>query len=1047
MLLGAAGGGLCALADLAWALSWSPDWGERARLLLRLLGLLVPLGAALGAAFGAWHAGTQPPVARLARRLREEGPGRERLLRLLGPLPHVLLCSPALVAVGWLLFTGGQTSRLAHRGLWVAGASLALLLGAWLALALGAASLRWAKRGRGVRILLVSASATTFVTATALDRHVLPGLYDYLHALLGAAAWLLAALAVALLSGTRGAGMGARSRRRAILLLVGLAAVLVIDLVTLDRDPNVRVALFDPRTPTARSVMQGLEPLLSATGGGGPDDAAVAAARQARERRRRGIDASGLPSHPGAHLLLVTVDALRADHLGLHGYDRGISPILDALAERSVVFDHAYAQAPHSSYSVCSLMTSEYLHEVVDIGAPLPQPTLAGTLGEADYGTHAFYTRGVFHTEGERLLGYRDDDLGFGTADHRSYDAEERTDVTLALAERIASEGERPTLFWVHYFDVHEPYEDTSLGTAALDRYDGEIRNVDRALGRLLEGMEERLEREIVLIVTADHGEEFRDHGGVYHGSTLYDEQVRVPLLVRAPGFEPRHVEAPVELVDAAPTALGLLGVGVPGTMRGDDLRAMMLGRTREAGPAFAGVGRKRMVVRWPHKLIADLRFGLYQLYDLAADPDERHNLAGQEPALREALTGELYAWIDSLRTAPGDRGEGDPRLAPMARARLGDRSSAPALAALLSDATLTIDQRVEAARLLGGLANPSTADAAFAVSQDAESDPRIAVEATVALGRMSDARAREPLRALLRGNDPDLRARGANALARFEQEDVVPALIEALDGARPLEVRSEAILWLGRRRDPRGVPPLIGALTESRLRRRAAVALGLIGDARAYDPLVSLMDTDRNASIRDNVVRALGQLGGDRALPLLVEVAATEPGLSNTGESLVRLDGIGRGVVGGTDVGPGLGRAAGFGSCEAGATHEAFAYAGRTHCTTSGPRARLPLTVPDVLLGEGDEVIVLLRARRVDADGPVEVRVAIGEGEPTAIPVDGQWTDHRWAASSELLGAPGVHATIEPADEDARLRVDHLLLIPPARGPLAGRPDGETRP
>ena len=142
--------------------------------------------------------------------------------------------------------------------------------------------------------------------------------------------------------------------------------------------------------------------------------------------------------------------------------------------------------------------------------------------------------------------------------------------------ERIKQRGEPPSLLWVHYFDVHEPYQETTFGSGELDRYDSEILHVDRELARLICELEARFEREVVIAITADHGEEFREHGGVYHGSTLYDEQVRVPLVAaRARARARRASRRPSRSIDIAPTLLGAVGVPVPASMRGRDLRAL----------------------------------------------------------------------------------------------------------------------------------------------------------------------------------------------------------------------------------------------------------------------------------------------------------------------------------------------------------------------------------------------------------------------------------------------------------------------------------------
>ena len=251
------------------------------------------------------------------------------------------------------------------------------------------------------------------------------------------------------------------------------------------------------------------------------------------------------------------------------------------------MFERAYAPAPHSSFSLCSLMTSEYLHETLDLGHPAPQATLPRLLAAAGYHTAAFYTQGIFHTAGERLAGYEREAFGFALHDQVTYTAEELTDRALAEIDRVVARGEQSSLLWVHYFDVHEPYRSTHFGSGDMERYDSEILHVDRELERLIRGARERLSRDVIVVIASDHGEEFHEHGGVYHGSTLYEEQVRVPLIVQAKGLAPRRVADAVSTLDITPTLLGLLGLPSEPQMRGRDLRPLALGQPQ---PTAAGI-------------------------------------------------------------------------------------------------------------------------------------------------------------------------------------------------------------------------------------------------------------------------------------------------------------------------------------------------------------------------------------------------------------------------------------------------------------------------
>ena len=146
-----------------------------------------------------------------------------------------------------------------------------------------------------------------------------------------------------------------------------------------------------------------------------------------------------------------------------------------------------------------------------------------------------------------------------------------------------------------------------------------------------------------MIVLAADHGEEFDEHGGRYHGSTLYDEQLRVPLIISIPGIAPHVVDGPVEMLDIAPTLLNLLDIPVPVRMRGTDLGPWLAPPPAPASrlpPAFAEVEDKRMVVAGTDKLLCDLHWGSCAYYDLAADPREQRNLAEARPDRAAALRG-----------------------------------------------------------------------------------------------------------------------------------------------------------------------------------------------------------------------------------------------------------------------------------------------------------------------------------------------------------------------------------------------------------------------
>ncbi len=1030
--VGALAGLATGLADFGahWLFMESAD--DRVTLLARLLCFQPALGAVLGCLAGVW--------LEFVSRLRV---ARTRLTR--ASLGAVLLVVPS-AWVARMLFTGGKMARLPWLPLWIAVAFFMLV-----ALSVGALWLTFwiAERARDApraRFFRTIAAIVLFAFASGkLNQHILPNLYDYLHGVLTAASAGAFAFAFTLVFARR---TRTNSARPAIVLASGpallalLVATAVIGLRALDENQNVRVALLNANMPSSRSLMLGIAPLLPKVD---QQSAELAKLRAAAARRRRAAQAQGgeLPVSEDAHVLLITVDALRADRLGVNGYTRGITPELDALARRGVHFKRAYAQAPHSSYSLCSLMTSEYLHETLELGQPAPSATLPSILAANGYHGAAFYTQGIFHTAGEQLREYHDTAFGFALHEHQDRPAEEMTDRVLREVDRTLARREPSSLFWVHYFDVHEPYEATTLGTSDPDRYDSEIVATDRAIGRLVREVEARLKKPVIVVITADHGEEFHDHGGIYHGSSLYDEQVRVPLILVAPKLTAAPVEAPVEIIDVAPTLLGLLGIEVPQSMRGHDLRALALGREADRGPIFSAVIHKKMVVRWPHKLIADLRFGLFELYDLERDPRERDNRADHDRERLESLRGEVYAWLDSL--AKKDAAAPDARAQALEWGRLGDRRAVQPLAALVLDETAPPASRSEGARLLGKLADPTSIEDLVRAT---ESPQRwVAAESAIALGRMFEPRAAPVLRQLISAEDPGLRSRAAVSLGRLRDRMAVPSLIDALWMAPNTYEREEAVRWLGRLGDPRALDALINLLPEVHVRHLVVIALGELGDPRGYAPLLSVLTHDRNANVRDGVVRGLATLGDPRALDVIEPLATDDPALRHPGEALVRLHALDKQRIGGADlVAKGIAHS-GFGQCRAGPLRHDWDFLHRTVCFTAAQQAsfevRVPREVAEAPLGSE----VLLSIRRSDGVTATALDVSIGTYALPQLNVDGVWNEARWSLSAGALRSDKLRATLRASDPNARFEVDHLLIVPRTAAPAAAeatppRPD-----
>jgi arylsulfatase A-like enzyme/uncharacterized membrane protein YhaH (DUF805 family) len=760
-------------------------------------------------------------------------------------------CATALASViGWSLTAGPRVADASWR-------EAAVLVGAvGLGLACGALA-RWnasrdpqTRPTRGGRWWVVLALALASMVTVVADAFVLPRLYPAFH-LAAASFALVAALASA-------SALSLRTLDRRVSFALALVAVSIViaspvALYALEKAPN---AAFVARTHASwtgklLALVPGREvaPTLEPT---------VELARPVR----RGIDLRG------SDVLLITVDALRADRLGAYGGPAGLTPSLDALAEEGVVFRRAYTPTPHTSYALTSLLTGKFMREVLELpGAPSQHAALPDLLREYGYRTAAFYPPAIFFVDATRFSELSRGGFGFEYRKVMFASAQQRVAQLDGYLEEVAPGY--PVFVWMHLFEPHEPYApppEFARGDGTVERYEGEVAAVDHAIGQLVERFRARRPNGTV-IVTADHGEELGDHGGWYHGTTLYDEQVRIPLIWSSPGVAtPRATDVPVELVDLAPTLLSALGVPRDARMRGDDLGAVLRG-VDDAGPrfAFASVGTRRMTTDGRHKLLCeDARC---VLFDLEQDPRELEDRSAREADVVSTLLGASRAFLASVprneAMAMADDAGWPPALA---RAELGDRGAAEELVPLLGDRRATV--RASAARLLGELAYAPAAPTLARLRED--DDPAVAAEAAIAGLELGDRDAMPTTRdALLR--EPEVARRAALVLAEHDDAagaEVLRAL--AVDEAAEEGARVAALRALARVRDAGAVPTLVTLLADVRLRPEVVATLGAIGGSRAANAIARAFEEERYLAARSAEASALFALRDPRAEPLL---------------------------------------------------------------------------------------------------------------------------------------------------------------------------------
>ena len=400
-----------------------------------------------------------------------------------------------------------------------------------------------------------------------------------------------------------------------------------------------------------------------------------------------GLVACSTGEKPPPNLLLVSIDALRPDRLEAYGYDRPTSPFLAELAARGVVFENAFCNTHGTTQSHTTILSGLYQEQhgvgMASSGSGIAAnriPDAVALLPEI-LREHGYSTIGV--TDRGNAAGSFGFSRGFDRFDDRGGGIVKVARRALRFVEEALPE-KKPIFVFLHTYEVHSPYrpppevramlgvpDDTpeassewllerigdaaSLPPGALDAlsqlYDAEIRHTDDELRALFADLDARgFFENAVVLVTSDHGEEFGEHGGLLHRGLLYDELLRVPLLLEGTGIAPASVEEPVSSIDIAPTLLAAAGVPAPESMEG---RSLLADRRRSV--VVSQYSRERYAIRTAEwKLIREEATGAIELYHPETDPAERENVAERNSEVVATLVAALDRWIvDHQGTAP----------------------------------------------------------------------------------------------------------------------------------------------------------------------------------------------------------------------------------------------------------------------------------------------------------------------------------------------------------------------------------------------------------
>jgi arylsulfatase A-like enzyme len=418
------------------------------------------------------------------------------------------------------------------------------------------------------------------------------------------------------------------------------------------------------------------------------------------------------------NLLLISIDTLRPDHLGAYGYERETSPAIDRLAAQGVLFENHISSSSWTLPAHTAMFTSvvDSVHGVTDpqsTALPDSFTTLAERFRSAGYATGGFFSGPYLHPA-----------FGLGQGfDHHENCTVRPEDPTITIARsgsrsrgdaRIASRrhgsasaeasrkwieehDHRPFFAFVHFWDVHfdfvppPPYDtmfdpdysgpvdgkdfyfdNARYGPQIAPRdlahvlalYDGEIRWTDGFIGKLMDDLDAwGIAENTIVVLTSDHGTEFFEHGWKCHRSTLFDELLRIPLVIRAPGRLPAglRVAAQTRMIDLGPTLLALAGLAAPADVMGESLVALARGEPGDLDPvALAELdgdwSTLRCVRTHDAKLVQDLRKGSFAYYDLLTDPHELHPINDLSQGPPHDLARRYREAVDRIEKARAAR-------------------------------------------------------------------------------------------------------------------------------------------------------------------------------------------------------------------------------------------------------------------------------------------------------------------------------------------------------------------------------------------------------
>jgi arylsulfatase A-like enzyme/Flp pilus assembly protein TadD len=398
--------------------------------------------------------------------------------------------------------------------------------------------------------------------------------------------------------------------------------------------------------------------------------------------------AAQTPAKPASNVVLITIDTLRADHVGCYGYKQIKTPNIDGLAAEGTRFDRAFAVVPVTLPSHSSILTGAYpmlsgMHDFSGNKLSPLQPTLASVLKQAGYQTGAVIAAAVLDSRFGLNQGFDFyyDHFEFSRLDEANLDEMQRpgnvvADVALDWLEKewlkdgLAKNPQKKFFLWMHLYDPHLPYHlpEPYANEYAARPYDGEIAFADEQVGRLLRFLKEKgIYQNTVIVLCGDHGESLGEHGEKTHGFFIYNATMHVPLIIKLPknrlpgNGTGRAVGDPVSLVDLMPTILGAVGVEIPSQVQGRSLLSELRSEHDDREPddksdrdrvLYGETFLPRIHFNWSElRGSENTKYHFIdaprpELYDLVKDPGEVHNLFTDKSAVAEEMRAKLVGLI-----------------------------------------------------------------------------------------------------------------------------------------------------------------------------------------------------------------------------------------------------------------------------------------------------------------------------------------------------------------------------------------------------------------